>query len=437
MRDLIFVSLENWDEIWRRNQFVCAELMRRDPNMKILFVGRQIFAPLMAKRLVSKSGREDLKLVLENRQGTVPQFPNISFFNPVKTFPNPVPGGRIFNEASLTAQISAAARRAKLRDPLLWINPYDMGFLIGKLGERGVVYDITDDWELMTSIPNARARIAAQDRFMCRSADLTVVCSKALFQAREKVTNELLLVPNGVDAAHYADIDKNDARRAGFFDQNGGFHPDSPLQNSEKWPRPVFGYIGTLHRERVDLEMVTQLARAHPQGSVVLVGPQYWTDDSLQRALKEHPHLHAPGPVTYQQIPNILSRFDVCIVPHQQNDFVESLNPIKLWEYLACGKPIASMNVAGFRDYPDLVRLADDERGFIGACRAGLLEENGFRLENGAPNPENYPHFPSQRGARRAAVAGHSWRARVDVLLEKLRALDLVNESHMKSQPLK
>ena len=39
MRDLIFVSLENWDDVWRRNQFVCAALAKRFPEMKILFVG--------------------------------------------------------------------------------------------------------------------------------------------------------------------------------------------------------------------------------------------------------------------------------------------------------------------------------------------------------------------------------------------------------------
>ena len=35
---LIFVSLEDWDEIWRRNQFVCAKLIERNPKLKILFV---------------------------------------------------------------------------------------------------------------------------------------------------------------------------------------------------------------------------------------------------------------------------------------------------------------------------------------------------------------------------------------------------------------
>src|ERR1700678_1970235 len=39
MRDLIFVSLEDWDDVWRRNQFLCAALARRFPEIKILFVG--------------------------------------------------------------------------------------------------------------------------------------------------------------------------------------------------------------------------------------------------------------------------------------------------------------------------------------------------------------------------------------------------------------
>jgi hypothetical protein len=38
MRDLLFLSLENWDDIWRRNQFIYAELASRHPGMKLLFV---------------------------------------------------------------------------------------------------------------------------------------------------------------------------------------------------------------------------------------------------------------------------------------------------------------------------------------------------------------------------------------------------------------
>ncbi|MCW3055145.1 MAG: hypothetical protein JWN14_4315, partial [Chthonomonadales bacterium] len=37
--ELIFVSMENWDDVWRRNQFVCGRIAQRFPQSKILFVG--------------------------------------------------------------------------------------------------------------------------------------------------------------------------------------------------------------------------------------------------------------------------------------------------------------------------------------------------------------------------------------------------------------
>ena len=421
MRDLIFLSLENWDEVWRRNQFVCAELARRFPKRRILFVGKSVFLPQLAKWSGTHSGRAQAHAALRRRFWRVPELPNVWVFNPIKPLPNPVPGGRAINENWQIAQVRNAARRAGIRDPLLWINPYDSGFYIGQLGERGVVYDITDDWALMERNPTTAQRIAAQDQALCERADLTIVCSRALYDSRREMTRKLLLLPNGVDATHYQNIENRDSRSPGHFDGNGTFHLEEPSAATEKaqaeWPRPVFGYTGTLHRERVDLEMVVQLARAHPSGSVVLVGPQYWTGDSLQHALKTTPNLHAPGPVAYSQIPDIMARFDVSIVPHHQSEFVESLNPIKLWEYLAAGKPIVSTDVAGFRDYPELVRLARDAREFVLACREALHEVNGANFSE-AEQKSDWPYLPSQRDERRAAVAQHSWKERVDTLLD-------------------
>ncbi len=415
MRDLIFLSLENWDEVWRRNQFVCAELARRFPKRRILFVGKSVFLPQLAKWSGTHSGRAQAHAALRRRFWRVPELPNVWIFNPIKPLPNPVPGGRAINEKWQIAQVRSAARRAGIRNPLLWINPYDSGFYIGQLGERGVVYDITDDWELAARTPQEKTRIAAQDRELCKRAGLTIVCSQALYDSRQEETQHLLLLPNGVNAQHYARIDELDHRPAGAFNERGVFAAATATDEANSpqalaWPRPVFGYTGTLHRERIDLDLVVQLARAHPGGSVVLVGPQHWADDSLQHALKNTPNLHAPGPVAYSQIPDVMARFDVCIVPHQRSAFVESLNPIKLWEYLAAGKPIVSTDVAGFRDYPQWVRLANDAPTFVAACRAALSEINTGKGEE-------------LKRARRAEAATHSWSARVDELLARWREL--------------
>jgi hypothetical protein len=61
MRDLIFVSLENWDEIWRRNQFLCAAWARRFPLARILFVGPPELLPVHLKDRTLASLHERLE----------------------------------------------------------------------------------------------------------------------------------------------------------------------------------------------------------------------------------------------------------------------------------------------------------------------------------------------------------------------------------------
>ncbi len=386
MRDLIFVSLENWDEIWRRNQFLCAAWARRFPSSRILFVGRPQLLPLHLK--AGTLGR-----LLRRASWSVPGLPNITATFIPKPLFNPIPGGRRLNEAAARAHIAKISRQVGLRDPLLWLNPNDAGHLIGHLNERGAVYDITDDWELAEPDSARRAQVAILDRALCRRADLTVVCSQALYDSRQPFARRLLLLPNGVDAKHYE---------------------EASAPSTRHWPGPTFGYTGTLHPERVDLDLILALARAYPEGSVVLVGPNSWPHGVLEKAISSRPNIRLVGPVPYAQVPSEMARFDVCIVPHRQSPFVESLNPIKLWEYLACGKPIVASNVAGFRDYPQFCRIASTPEEFLHAAEEALQEARE------GPDAE-------VARARREEAGCHSWESRLDCLLEALREARLVD----------
>ncbi len=160
-----------------------------------------------------------------------------------------------------------------------------------------------------------------------------------------------------------------------------------------------------------------KLARAFPHGRVVLAGPLNWSGDSLQKALDSTPNLSAPGSIPYQELPKLMANFDVCIVPHLQSEFTESLNPIKLWEYLACGKPIVSTNVAGFRSYANLCRIAPDHETFLAACKDAVQE-----AERGNDDLKN---------ARRHEAAQHSWKSRLDALLPEMLASDLIKTSDL------
>ena len=137
---------------------------------------------------------------------------------------------------------------------------------------------------------------------------------------------------------------------------------------------------------------------------MALVGPDLLTPADRAR-LDALGNVARTGPVPYRHLPDYLRAFDVCITPHCMSEFTESLNPIKLWEYLAAGKPIVSTDVAGFRDYPHLVHLAADPDAFVAACRDALQEP------------------PATGPARRAEAQKHTWDARIDCVLSVLEGL--------------
>jgi len=154
----------------------------------------------------------------------------------------------------------------------------------------------------------------------------------------------------------------------------------------------------------VDVPLVESLARRFPQGTVALVGPNM-LPDADRRLLQSCANVVLFGPVPYARVPDIMRAFDVCITPHRVSAFTESLNPIKLWEYLAAGKPIVATDVAGFRDYPQFVRIAEGADGFARAVEDALQEA------------------PALGEARRAEARRHSWEARLDHVLRVLEAL--------------
>ena len=474
---LIFVSLENWDDIWRRNQFVCAELARRYPDMRILFVcpPRDVSNAIRTRRLGSLRGSNNW-----HPEG----FPNITVTKPLKLLPSTLAVGRWINDFMARVHVRRAAlrfndqrsmttdhgsritdqrwrevadyrlqgtggdeklvparrdRSEKLeegdtggstteakevteaenpectantdctnnsnsylltpnssphRSVVLWLNPQDAVHMVGRMGESRVIYDITDDWTQFTHFTQRKAlleRTMAEDAELCRRADAVIVCSRSLYESRKALSRNIHLVPNGVDAAHYRCV----------------LDDHTPLPEAcRNWCPPVFGYTGSIHADRVDVKLVEAMTVAMTAkklpGTLVLIGPVMLPADDRKR-LEATGRVIFTGPMAYRDLPQYMRAFDVCIVPHCMTAFVESLNPIKLWEYLAAGKPIVSTDVAGFRDYPQFVRIARTAEDFLAQCQAALAEGT------------------EKSDLRRAEAGKHSWHSRVDEIVAVIR----------------
>jgi glycosyltransferase involved in cell wall biosynthesis len=87
---------------------------------------------------------------------------------------------------------------------------------------------------------------------------------------------------------------------------------------------------------------------------------------------------------------------DVCLLPYKINPWTNNIDSLKLYEYLACGKPVVATDVPAAREFGELVRIANDAAGFEAAVEAGLAEDPLVC----AP-------------ARKAAAAANTWEDRV------------------------
>jgi teichuronic acid biosynthesis glycosyltransferase TuaH len=310
---LVVCSLEAWDEVWRRNQFLVDGLLRRNPRLHVLFVEppHDLVQGLCQRRFPTAP-----------RLRPVAEIGRLWTLQPVKLLPRQAGP---WSDFALWWQVCHAAARLGLQDPILWVNDTTYGPLIART-RWASVYDVTDDWLLEQVPPREHARRRRLEAVTLRDADEVVVCSPNLAESRGAV-RPTTLIPNGVDAEHFA-LPRTRP-------------PDLPAS-------PTAVYVGTLHDERIDVELVLELATRLPDLSVVLVGPDSLAAGSRRR-LAARGNVSLLGRRPYALVPGYLQHADVVIIPHRVTPFTESLDPIKAYECLAVRRPTVATEVAGFR----------------------------------------------------------------------------------------
>ena len=242
--------------------------------------------------------------------------------------------------------------------PLLWIYAFGGAPLLGKISARLTVYDCIDDWPGYLPNGTTRENVSRLDSTLCRAADLVFVGSKPLLAARRDLNPETHWVPHAADFSH--------------FSLAASEHTPIPADISGI-PRPIVGLIGMLEK-RVDLDILSHLAGARPEWSIVLVGP-VWNSLDIS-SLQRHRNVHFLGMKPVAELPGYLKAFDVCMVPYVLDDFTRAIYPLKLHEYLASGKPIVSTRIPAIAEHEELIYIADGPQEFAGAVHRALGERD-------------------------------------------------------------
>jgi glycosyltransferase involved in cell wall biosynthesis/beta-glucosidase/6-phospho-beta-glucosidase/beta-galactosidase len=240
-------------------------------------------------------------------------------------------------------EVLARAGRPPQPDALLY-TPMALD-LARELEPGRLFYDVMDD---LASFRNAPKGLRMRQEELLREAGVVFTGGRSLHRSiASRRHHDVHLFASGVDVEHYAASRAQRCRR-------------------EPGERPVAGYVGVLD-ERLDLELLDELAEALPDWTVRLVGP---TAKIEATSLPAGENIEYLGQARYEELPGIMAGFDVALMPFALNQATRSISPTKTLEYLAAGLPVVSTRVADVvADYSDVVHFADDAQGFADACR--------------------------------------------------------------------
>jgi glycosyltransferase involved in cell wall biosynthesis len=319
------VSLEPWDQVWRRNQHLVAELLGQRLVGSVVFI-----EPAMAVRPAAP--RTPL--------------PGVTVVSPPLPLPRRTGGLSV---------VAAWLRRRWLDDvDVLWVNDPVLGMRCAGTVDR-VVYDVTDDWRHSERPPRLTRRlVAAEDRLATTAT--TVVCSDVLaerWSQRYGVT--AAVVHNAASLPSYDDVAPVVLPGAG----------------------PHVGYVGTLHEDRLAIDLLLRIAGSPDVGSVHLVGPDA-TSIATRERLATVAAIHSHGAVPAADVPAWLVAMDALVLPHVVTEFTLSLDAIKAYEYLAAGKPIVATPTSGFQGLEAPGLWVVDADVFVAAVGKALTGDRQF-----------------------------------------------------------
>ncbi|MFN8525898.1 MAG: glycosyltransferase [Chloroflexota bacterium] len=124
-------------------------------------------------------------------------------------------------------------------------------------------------------------------------------------------------------------------------------------------PHPRLLLYGTL-RECVDARFLADVARERPSWQMVLIGPMAGMDVAPIARL---PNVHLMGPRANERLPSYLQYSDICMIPYRDDDVTRAIDPVKVYEYLAAGKPVISTplpELSRFEEVVTVVRTAPE-----------------------------------------------------------------------------
>ncbi len=230
--------------------------------------------------------------------------------------------------------------------------------LVGKLDVDRWVYYCVDDFSVWPGLDSSVMQ--TMERELVGQVDDLIAVSQTLRERLAGMGRGASLLTHGIDVDHWMS-----AAERGENEKPRG------------WPAidgPVVLFWGLIDR-RLDIHWCRALSEGLTRrgGTLVLAGPQQSPDPAIHQLA----NTVLPGPVSYDDLPRWAAMADVLVMPYADAPVTRAMQPLKLKEYLATGRPVVVRDLPSTRPWYEAADVVDNAEAFVGAVMA--------RIETGTP----------------------------------------------------
>jgi UDP-galactopyranose mutase len=231
--------------------------------------------------------------------------------------------------------------------------------LASGMSPEATVFDSMDE---LSAFRGAPPELLENERRLFDVADLVFTGGQSLYEAKKGRHRAVYAFPSSVDVSHFAK-----AREI-----------TEETDEQRDIPHPRIGFAGVID-ERMDLELLADIAGLRPDWHFVMIGPVVKISES---DLPRRYNVHYLGMQPYEKLPEFLAGWDAAMMPFALNESTRFISPTKTPEYLSAGLGVVSTAITDVvTPYGEmgLVHIAGTAREFVAALERAMNEDAGRR----------------------------------------------------------
>jgi len=355
---IVATGVWNLDNLRYRRHRLAEYLTKLDHTAEVIWV------------CPSAGGKNDQFIMLENgiKEFHVPDLHKNRLFRFARYFD-------LFNQKHLNKLVQYLKSKSEYNH-YLWYTFPGFPYLGYAHNWTKVTYDCSDLWA--TSMTGSKNIVLKLREESILSAEKRIINRADTVYCTSDFLHDNVLKVNGVDKDKVMTLENG--VEFDLFTNVDTLNRDNDLSISSK---PVLGFIGGI-KPKLDFALLNSVMKSRPDWDLLLVGPDGTNGDEEFIALKSLNNVKWIDKVPPSEVPAYMKKIDIGILPYKQSVYNQAVFPLKLFEFLAVGKPVVGMNLPSTRKYAEsnVFEYIDDvtTSNFISKCEK-LLDQKDINIE--------------------------------------------------------